>query len=58
MGISTSQNTVAPIHNVNKGSDSVLWDSDIQDYMTPEEMKEADLRALQVSQILYNNMLL
>lgn len=52
MGISPSQNTVAPIHQVDKGSGSALWDTDIQDYMTPEEMKEADLRALQVSCIL------
>ena len=48
MGNSPSQNTVAPIQWA-KGSDSALWDTDIQDYMTLEEMKEADLRALQVS---------
>lgn len=52
MGNSPSQNTVAPIHQLGKGSDSGIWDNDIQDYMTPEEMKEADLRALQVSCIL------
>jgi hypothetical protein len=42
----------APIHQVGKESGSALWVTDIQDYMTPEEMKEADLRALQVSCIL------
>lgn len=52
MGNSPSQNTVAPTHQLGKGNDSGLWDTDIQDYMTPEEMKEADLIALQVSCIL------
>lgn len=53
MGCGTSMNTVVPLHYIENQNGSALWNnkpgSDVLDYMTAEDMKQADIRAKQVS---------
>ena len=53
MGCGTSMNTVVPLHYIENQNGSSLWNnkpgSDVLDYMTAEDMKQADIRAQQVT---------
>lgn len=55
MGCGTSMNTVVPLHYIENQNGSSLWNnkpgSDVLDYMTAEEMKQADIRAQQVTSV-------
>jgi hypothetical protein len=53
MGCGTSMNTVVPLHYIENQNGSALWNntpgSDVLDYMTAQDMKQADIRAKQVT---------
>jgi hypothetical protein len=51
-------NTVVPLHYIENQNGSALWNntpgSDVLDYMTAQDMKQADIRAKQVTPISNN----